>query len=107
MDFKKLSIKNFIGDLPNIVNSNFEIVKSFIDSIFDTETNTIHVRNAVVKSKVTANSVIANNIVVNGSNGKSVSMGELLERLENLETKYKESQENNKQSVIASYSRKK
>jgi deoxycytidylate deaminase len=107
MDFKKLSIKNFIGDLPNIVNSNFEVVKSFIDSIFDTETNTIHVRNAVVKSKVTANSVIANNIVVNGSNGKSVSMGELLERLENLETKYKESQENNKQSVIASYSRKK
>lgn len=107
MDFKKLSIKNFIGDLPNIVNSNFEVVKSFIDSIFDTETNTIHVRNAVVKSKVTANSVIANNIVVSGSNGKSVSMGELLERLENLETKYKESQENNKQSVIASYSRKK
>ena len=107
MDFKKLSIKNFIGDLPNIVNSNFEIVKSFIDSIFDVETNTIHTRNAAVKSKVTANSVIANNIVVNGSNGKSVSMGELLERLENLETKYKESQENNKQSVIASYSRKK
>ena len=35
MEFKSLSIKNFIGDLPNIINSNFQIIKKFVEKIFD------------------------------------------------------------------------
>lgn len=84
MEFKKLSIKNFIGDLPNIINTNFEKVSKFITSIFDEETETLHVKNAKVESKVTANTVISNNIIIN-ANGSKISFAEIVERLEKLE----------------------
>lgn len=84
MEFKKLSIKNFIGDLPNIINANFEKVSNFINSIFNEDTDTLHVKGAIIDNKVTANTVIANNLVI-GDNGNRVSIAEIIERLEKLE----------------------
>jgi hypothetical protein len=85
MEFKKLSIKNFIGDLPNIVNTNFEKVSDFIYSIFNEDTNTIHAKGAIIENQVTANSVITNNLIISDSDGKTVSFAEMIERLEKLE----------------------
>ena len=34
MTFKELSIKNFISDLPRIINNNFNVVKTFIEKVF-------------------------------------------------------------------------
>lgn len=84
MEFKKLSIKNFIGDLPNIINANFEKVSNFINSIFNEDTDTLHVKGAIIDNKVTTNTVIANNLVI-GDSGNRVSIAEIIERLEKLE----------------------
>lgn len=82
MDFKSLSIKNFIGDLPNIINSNFEIIKKFVEKIFDEKSNTITVTNVKAQSKVYANTIVANNIIINLDNGKTISLAEILEKLD-------------------------
>ena len=82
MEFKSLSIKNFIGDLPNIINSNFQIIKKFVEKIFDESTNTISASNVKATNKVYANTVVANNIIINLDNGKTLSLAEILEKLD-------------------------
>ena len=90
MEFKKLSIKNFIGDLPNIINANFEKVSNFINSIFNEDTDTLHVKGAIIENRVTANTIITNNLVISDSEGNKVSFAEMIERLEKLEQDNKE-----------------
>lgn len=82
MEFKSLSIKNFIGDLPNIINSNFQIIKKFVEKIFDESTNTLSASNVKATNKVYANTVVANNIVINLDDGKTLSLAEILEKLD-------------------------
>ena len=82
MEFKYLSIKNFIGDLPNIINSNFQVIKKFVEKIFDENTNTLSASNIKATNKIYANTVVANNIVINLDNGKTLSLAEILEKLD-------------------------
>lgn len=86
MEFKSLSIKNFIGDLPNIVNTNFQIVKKFVEKIFDDNTDTLTATNVRAQSKIYANTIIANNIIINLDNGKTLSLAEILEKLDRLQS---------------------
>lgn len=97
MEFQKLSIKHFIGDLPNIINANFEKIKKFVENIFDEGTATIKATNAELEGKVTANSIVTKNLTVNDKNGKQITFAELIERLEKLET------ENSANSSIDTY----
>ena len=85
MDYTKLSIKHFIGDLPKIINENFEKIKIFIDTIYDSVTGTIKSTNADFTGKVKCNSVITNNITVNDEKGNQVTIAELVKRIEELE----------------------
>lgn len=73
MDYTKLSIKHFIGDLPRIINENFETVKTLLNK-FVTE-NTADDGSIIIKGNgtkslngefgsVKANSVRANNIII-------------------------------------------
>lgn len=86
MEFKSLSIKNFIGDLPNIVNTNFQIIKKFVEKIFDDNTDTLTATNVRAQSKIYANTIVANNIIINLDNGKTLSLAEILEKLDNLQS---------------------
>ena len=85
MDFTKLSIKHFIGDVPNIINTNFGKVKNFVEMIFDASTGTLKSTNAEFTGKVKSNSVVTNNIIVNDERGKQITFAELIERVEKLE----------------------
>lgn len=91
IEFKKLSIKNFIGDLPNIINANFDKVKNFIDEIFVNDT--LFVKNASIEGNVTANSITANNITITLENGNKTSVAELLDRIYTLEQTIKSLQQ--------------
>jgi hypothetical protein len=109
MDFKSLSIKNFIGDLPNIINSNFEIIKKFVEKIFDEKSNTITATNIRAQSKVYTNTLVANNIIINLDNGKTISLAEILEKLDitTAESSTDSSlNDTDKDHIIASYSNK-
>lgn len=85
MEFLKLSVKHFIGDLPNIINTNFEKVKKFAENIFDEKTETIKAVNAKLTGTITANSVEAKNLTVNDKNGLLITMAELVKRVEDLD----------------------
>lgn len=88
IEFKKLSIKNFIGDLPNMINANFDKIKTFIDEIFANDT--LVVKNASIEGNITANSITANNITITLENGNKTSVAELLDRIYTLEQTIKE-----------------
>ena len=69
MTFKELSIKNFISDLPRIINNNFNVVKTFIEKVFtENESNItigseeIHVTGKFVAIDV--NDIKAGNIKI-------------------------------------------
>lgn len=76
MDFLKLTINNFIGDLPKIFNANFKRIKELFDSFIQVEMSTpdTPVQSVTLKgndyvlngdfSSVKANTVKANNIVI-------------------------------------------
>lgn len=85
MKFKNLSIKNFIGDLPNIINTNFKKISDFISSIYDEETKTLYAKEASIEGGLSANTITTNNLIINDEHGKKISFAEILVRLENLE----------------------
>lgn len=73
MDYIKLNIKHFIGDLPRIINENFETVKNILDNFIVESKNGDG--NILLKgngtralngefSSIKANSVRANNIII-------------------------------------------
>ena len=83
---KNLTVKNFIADLPRILNANFKAIEDAFNGIYNAVTNTAHVAQLIVDGKITANTVSANNIIVtNGT--KEITFAELLERLEACEAK--------------------
>lgn len=85
MVFLKLSIKHFIGDLPNIINANFEKIRVFVENIFDENTRTLKSTNAEFAGKMSTNSIVTKNLTVDDKSGKQVTFAELIERLEKLE----------------------
>lgn len=66
MEFKTISIKSFISDLPRVFNDNFEKVRKFVESIYDSTQNMLKATAIEIRGQVTANTVKASNIEVNG-----------------------------------------
>ena len=57
------------------------IKPEFVEKIFDENTNTLSASNVKATNKVYANTVVANNILINLDNGKTLSLAEILEKL--------------------------
>lgn len=67
MTFKKISIKSFISDLPNVFNENFSKIADFINSIYDFAKKKLqNISEIEVSGTVTANTVKAKNLLING-----------------------------------------
>lgn len=73
MEFTKLSIKNFIADLPRIFNENFNIIKKKFDDLFPDNSKSIKLDGADI-TKITCNTIQANNIFVTDNSGKVRSL---------------------------------
>jgi len=86
MDFKELSIKNFMGDLPRIINENFAKLAKFLGNLYDEENERLVARNVEAEGEVTANTVNVNNLIIK-VNGKDYSLAQVIEKLERLEDK--------------------
>lgn len=67
MEFKTISIKSFISDLPRVFNENFKALKEFINSIYDFTQNKLKAAAAEINGQITANTVKTKNIEVSGS----------------------------------------
>ena len=67
MEFKTISIKSFISDLPRVFNENFNALKEFINSIYDFTQNKLKAAAAEINGQITANTVKTKNIEVSGS----------------------------------------
>ena len=85
MTFKELSIKNFISDLPRIINNNFNVVKTFIEKVFtENESNItigseeIHVTGKFVTIDV--NDIKVGNIKIL-ENGEYVSLHDYIQSI--------------------------
>lgn len=93
MKFNKLSIKNFIGDLPRIFNENFETLKGILDSVIDNkndegELHKLSASEVKATGTIKAGTVEASNILLTRE-GKTESLAEIIRRLENLEATIK------------------
>ena len=76
MEFKKLSIKNFIGDLPNIINFNFEIIKTFFNDLFVKYDDTVSLQNIhnIETTKIDCTTIQASNVLIKKENGPLISL---------------------------------
>ena len=87
MNLKKLSVKNFIGDLPRIINESLDAIQTAFTNIYDDETNTIGNNSTNIKSKT----IEANDIIVSGGdikikiNDKPITITELYDKIRTLE----------------------
>lgn len=64
MTFKKISIKSFMCDLPNVINGNFEKIVDFINSVYDFAKKKLHnLTDIEVSGSVTANTVKSKNFI--------------------------------------------
>ena len=76
MEFKKLSIKNFIGDLPNIINFNFEIIKTFFNDLFVKYDDTVSLHNIhnIETTKIDCTTIQVSNVLIKKENGSLISL---------------------------------
>lgn len=76
MEFKQLSIKNFIGDLPNIINSNFEIIKTFFSNFFikDNDKMSLQNINKINATIIDCSSINAANILIKKEDASLISL---------------------------------
>ena len=83
----KFSIKNFISDLPKMLNDAFNTICDCIFSFYDADNGEIHLKNIakIEASYIDATTVIAQNLRFKGSNGTIYNyndIGSILERIE-------------------------
>lgn len=93
MKLNKLSISNFIGDLPRIFNENFSELQLILDNIIDNSnsdsaTHSLAAKSIEVTGNINANTISATNIILK-INGKKYSLVDLIARIETLEDKSK------------------
>lgn len=85
---KKISIKTFIGELPSILNHNFELLETLFNKLYDDVNETIKAKNLNIEGTVKTNSVVTNNLtVIDGS--KEITFADILKRIEDCEKKLK------------------
>lgn len=96
MEFKKLSIKQFIGDLPNIINSNFDKVAKFVNSITAQSNDSVSIfaSSANIEGNIKCNDVELHN---------NITISSLVARIEALENAL--SQLDPSSGIIAGYSK--
>lgn len=100
MDLKKFSLKNFINDLPKMLNFNFTEIEAFIKTVFKIDDKSIEldVDSAKVSGQLTASTVNVQNLTATSMSGNtriSVSQSvnptlkEIIDRITALENENK------------------
>lgn len=106
MEFKSISIKSFISDLPRVFNENFSKLAEFINSKYDAVKNKLYnLTDIEITGVMKSNTVIAKNIkasdiflvdkndiinlrqVINNLDNIPADLTEIKERLNTLESK--------------------
>ena len=92
MNLKKLSVKNFIGDLPRIINESLTAIENAFGKIYNEDTNTIgnNSSNVECKSVTARGNENGNGIVSYGDvkiilNNETISLVDLYNRVKELE----------------------
>lgn len=80
MDIIKLSIKHFMGDIPRVINENFQKICDVLDKIFNEKDDLLHSTNMEASGKIEANTVKANNIYID-IDGEDVSLADVVKEL--------------------------
>lgn len=80
------SIKNFITDLPRMLNNAFAIVSDVILKFYDADKNKLEA-TFVEADNITASTIITQNITFTGSNGSRFKYDDIATKLANLEEK--------------------
>lgn len=83
----KFSIKNFVADLPRMLNDAFGTICDCIFSFYDADNGDIHLKNIanLEASYIDATTVVAQNLRFKGSDGKTYNyndIGSILEKIE-------------------------
>lgn len=83
----KFSIKNFVADLPRMLNEAFGTICDCIFSFYDADNGDIHLKNIakLEASYIDATTVVAQNLRFKGSNGTMYNyndIGTILEKIE-------------------------
>ena len=95
MELKKLSIKNFIGDLPRIINDSFTAIETAFNKIYHEgyigdEDLSVKCKSIEVTSDEYNNSIVANGdikIKIDSVNDEPISLITLYHKVEELESR--------------------
>ena len=89
MDLKKLSVKNFIGDLPRIINESLDAIEKAFNDNYNEETNTFENQknpfNVKCKKLEAADEVVSNGNIYFYADNKKISILELYNKVKQLE----------------------
>lgn len=80
------SIKNFIADLPKMLNNVFTIIYKCITDFYDPDANKIKV-NKLEAGYIDATTIVAQNLTFKGSNGELYNYNDIATILGELERK--------------------
>ncbi len=73
----RFSMRMFIADLPRVLNEAFALIKKFINTIYNCDTNELHATSMYTKT-LKASTIITNNIAFQDSAGqKNITYGEI------------------------------
>ena len=87
----KFSIKNFVADLPRMLNDAFGTICDCIFSFYDADNSDIHLKNIakLEASYIDATTVVAQNLRFKGSDGTMYNYNDIGSILEKIEKKIK------------------
>jgi hypothetical protein len=87
----KFSIKNFVADLPRMLNEAFSTICDCIFSFYDADNGDIHLKNIakLEASYIDATTVVAQNLRFKGSDGTMYNYNDIGSILEKIEEKIK------------------
>lgn len=80
------SIKNFIADMPRMLNKVFSTIYNCIKDFYDPNTNKVKC-DSVETSYLSATTIVAQNLSFRGSNNEICDFASLISRIESLESK--------------------
>lgn len=73
----RFSMRMFIADLPRVLNEAFALIKKFINTIYNCDTNELRATSMDTKT-LKASTIITNNIAFQDSSGqKNITYGEI------------------------------
>ena len=84
LEVKQFSIKNFISDLPRLLNDAFKTVCDCINGFYDSEKDEINVQKANI-DYIVATTIVAQNMKIADSSSGTYNFQSLIDRIEALE----------------------